>query len=149
PRFQRHFENAVQRAEKFTSRINQNAKKIQILVDELRRAGAENNRERVTRLREQLQKDIQQFKDTVGRFRRAMNRVRAMGQLSHRVEGFFEKNRDKYSNQDIAMIRPSLMAIADKRAQLKDIFKATVSNIKKTFRELKALKQESRSPRGQ
>jgi methyl-accepting chemotaxis protein len=138
PKFQRRFENAVQRAERFTGRVNQKAEEIRNLADELRRAKAEKDRKRVLQSRQSIQKDIQSFKDMAKKFRKAMNQVRAMGQLSRRVEDLFEKNRGKYSDQDIAVIQSSLMVIAEKRAQLKDIFRSTVFNIKRTFRELRA-----------
>ena len=149
PRFQRHFENAVQQAERFTSSINQKAEEIRSLMEELRRARAEKDRERIFQLKRRIQEDIQSFKNMVGKFRKAMNRVRAMGQLSRRVENLFEENRGKYSDQDIAVIKPSLIVIADKRTQLRDIFRTTVLNIKSAFKRLRTLKRESGSPIGQ
>jgi hypothetical protein len=87
----------------------------------------------------------------VSKFRDGLNRVRVVGRLTFRIEGFVKKNRARFSEADLASIETHLGAIALKRKDLREKGRETVFTIRKTFKELRQLRQEIRGsgrPRG-
>ena len=147
PKFRKRFEMAVTLSTKFTSRIKEASDRINEAIEKIRQAKRDKDRKKAVQLMRRLRERVQSFKVMVDKFRRTFNRLRVMGRLSHRVEKFVAKNKEHFSEQDLAVIESNLSIISQKRKQLKEIFQQTVFKIRQTFRELRELKKEIKRKR--
>ena len=147
PKFRKRFEMAVTLSMKFTSRIKEASDRINEAIEKIRQAKRDKDRKKAVQLMRRLRERVQSFKVMVDKFRRTFNRLRVMGRLSHRVEKFVAKNKEHFSDQDLAVIESNLAIISQKRKQLKEIFQQTVFKIRQTFRELRELKKEIKRKR--
>ncbi|MFC1824475.1 FecR domain-containing protein [Thermodesulfobacteriota bacterium] len=147
PKFKNRFERAVVRSRRFTARVNEKADEIKKTIEENRQARRERDRQRFMQSRDKLREDFGEFRDMVKKFRQGMNRVRAMSKLSRGVEQFAAENKQRFSEEDLASIESNLAVIAQKRQQLRRIYRRTVQNVRETFRELRAFRDEMRDLR--
>jgi hypothetical protein len=145
PRFRNRFEKAVVRSKRFTDRVKEDAETVKISIDKVRRARKERNRQRAVQSIRQLRIEVQHFKKLVARFRKGLNRIRVMGRLSHKVERFVNTQRERFSQQDLTRIERELALISQKRDELRKIYRPTVIQIRRTFKELKKLRREIRT----
>ena len=141
-------EKMVFRLKKFTERVNRSGLEIKDAMEEVRMAREKKDRKRVGAALRKLKRKAQMFKRMTANFRRGMNRVRVMGRLSHRVEGFVAKNRDRFDKEELAVINSSLSVISIKRSELKGIIRQTVRSIKGIYKELRGFRKEMRKVRG-
>jgi len=142
PKFQRRFEVAVSRSKKFTDRVNRKAEGIQKTIKTAREARRIKDRRGFIKATKHLKGQVLTFRRMVGNFRKGQNRVRVMGRLSHRLEKFVTKKSERFTAQELSVIKQSFTVISEKRKQLRNIFRRTVKNIKLTFREIRKFRQE-------
>jgi len=144
PGFRNRFKRAVFRSKRFTTTVKQAAEDVRASILEVRLALSEGSSEKIGQARMRLRQQMPGFKKLVGKFRRAANRVRAMGSLSLRVQHHFAENKARFTVDEVAIIESNLSAILLKRRQLQNLYRSTIFNIKGTFRELRELKEASR-----
>ena len=142
PKFRKRFERGVDRFSTFTAKIKTNSAQITRTIDKVRQARRDRDRRMFSQSTRQLKGQINRFKKMVAGFRKGLNRVRVIGRTSHRVEEFVAKNRGRFSDQELAAIEPDLAVISQKRVQLRDVIRTTIGEIKRTFRDLRKLRQE-------
>ena len=147
PRFRERFEMRVDRFSRFTARIRESSAQIDTTIEKIRQARMHGDRQKVVALVSELKSQVERYKPMVWKFRRALNRVRVMGRLSHRLEKFVSKNQERFSAQELADINSHLSAVGEKRDQLKTAARNTVQSIKATFKKLRDLKEEVRMNR--
>jgi hypothetical protein len=143
PRFTQRFNRVAQRMAQFAEKVNQKGEEVRKGIAEVRQTKAEGDRQKMIQARTLLKQDLEEYKTLVGRFRKGLNRVRSMGKVSEQLEGFVAENRTRYSPQQLSGIESSLKTVSQKREDLKAIITRTVQNIRETFRELKALREET------
>lgn len=148
PRFQKKFQRAVVRSKNFTDSVNQAADEIRNNIRDLHAARAEMDRNKFANARQNLRTMGPQFNQKVRSFRRALNRVRVMGDLSGQIGRFYKNNKESYSVQQQERVESSLKDIALRRRQLKMIYQRTIINIRETIRELRKLRMEMQKMRG-
>ena len=147
PKFRRRFEKGVNRFSRFTARVRENSRRVSSKVEKIRQARIHKDRKQALQLVKELKIDLQRFKKKVAMFRKALNRVRVMGKLSHRLEMFVANNMARFSERDYAAVNLHLSAISGKRDQLRTTARDTIMSIKQTFRELRQLRDETRRGR--
>jgi len=147
PKYRGRFETRVDRFSQFMARIRNTSAQIDATIAQIRQAGIQRDRQKALQSFGRLKAQTQGFKKMVGRFRKALNRVRVMGRFSKRLEKFASKIKERYSAQEFSVIESNLMAVSEKRAQLKTHTRETVFTIKKTFRKLRKFREEARARR--
>jgi hypothetical protein len=147
PKFREKFETRVDLFSQFTTRIRNTSAKIDTTIEQIRQARIQRDRQKALESLSRLKAQAKRFKKMVARFRKVLNRVRVMGRISHRVEKFASKNKERFSAQEFAVIEFNLMAISEKRTQLKTFTKETVCTIRETFRKLRKFSEEARARR--
>lgn len=148
PKFRERFERGVDRFTGYTERIQASSVRVTAEMEKARQAKLERDRKKFRESVQRLKVDVKHFKMMTRRFRHGLNRVRVMGRLSHRIEKFVDGNRERFSAGELAVIESNLAVISLKRQDLKNVARQTVSDIKRTFRELKAFREEIRRGRG-
>ncbi len=146
PKFASKFERAVVRSGRFTEKVNAQAGEVRKAIEGVRGAMG-TGRGQVRLAAQNLREEAQKFNGFVRDFRDAKIRVRAMARLSLRVERFVEEKGERFTEQERIVIESSLKKISVKREELREIFSRTTANIRETYRELRALKEE-RARRG-
>ncbi|MEW6666872.1 MAG: FecR family protein [Thermodesulfobacteriota bacterium] len=144
PKFAHRFSRAEQRMGQFTEKVNQKGEEVRNGIRVVRQAKAEADRQKIMQARKLLMHQVAEYKPLVGKFRKGLNRVRSMGKASERLEKFVAENRTRYSPQQLTGIDSNLKIISQKREELKTVITRTVMNIRETFRELRALREEAR-----
>jgi len=147
PKFRMRFEKGVDRFSTFTAKIKATSDQITGTIEKVRQARRDRDRRMFSQSTRQLKGQVNRFKKMVAGFRKGLNRVRVIGRTSHRVEKFVEKNRGRFSDQELAAIEPDLAVISQKRVQLRDVIRTTIGEIKRTFRDLRKLRQEIKGAR--
>ena len=147
PKFRKRFEMGVDRFSQFTARIRNTSTRIDATIEEIRQARIQRDRKMAVASVRELKAQAQRYKKMVAQFRKALNRVRVMGRLSHRLEKFVANNKERFSDQEFASIESHLTAISEKRGQLKTTARDTVFSVKKTFKKLRKFKEEARIKR--
>jgi len=145
PRFRERFEMRVDRFSQFTARIRKTSARIDATIKQIRQARIHKDRRKALESLKKLKGQTQRFKKMVAKFRKALNRVRVMGRLSHRLEKFVSNNKERFSEQEFAVIESNLTAVSEKRVQLKTVTRNTVFSIKKTFKKLRNFREEVRT----
>jgi FecR-like protein len=149
PRLRARFERGADRFITFSGRVRSACSRISKTMEDVRRARAAEDRPAFRRAARRLKVSVAHLKDMVSNFRDGLNRVRVVGRLTYRIEGFVKKNRARFSEADLASIERNLGEIALKRKDLRETGRKTIFTIRKTFKELRQLRQEIRgSARG-
>lgn len=144
PKFRKRFEKMVERSTRFTTKVKEASERLSAEIQRVRMAKREKDRKKFVQSLRQLKQDVSRFKRMVAKFRRRMNHVRVMGKLSHRIEKFVSNNRERFTDQELVRIHFNLAVISQKRVQLRDIFRQSIFEIRRTFKELKELRREIR-----
>ncbi|MBW2035411.1 MAG: hypothetical protein JRI94_17865, partial [Deltaproteobacteria bacterium] len=147
PKFRERFEMGVDRFSQFTARIRNTSTRIDATIEKIRQAGIQRDRKMAVESIRKLKVQAKRYKKMVAQFRKALNRFRVMGRLSHRLEKFVSNNKKRFSEQDFASIESHLTAISEKRGQLRTTARDTVISIKRTFKELREFREEVRTKR--
>jgi len=137
PKFRKRFEDASNRFAGFTAKIQKTSDDLSREMKKARQAKSQRNRKAYVQSLRHIKEQSLQFKKMVQKFRSGLNRVRVIGSLSHRVEGFAARNKDRYTKEERAVVRHNLGLISQERAELKTIIQQTVSKIRRTFKELR------------
>jgi hypothetical protein len=145
PKFRERFEMRADRFSQFTARIRKTSARIDTTIKQIRQARRHRDRQKALESLVQLKVQAQKFKKMVAKFRKALNRVRVMGRLSHRLEKFASNNKERFSEQEFSVIDSNLAAVSEKRARLKTVTRNTVFSIKKTFKKLRKFREELRT----
>jgi hypothetical protein len=148
PRFRQRFEEGGQRFTEFSLRVQQAGRDLEATMKRARQARMEKNRPRLRRSLMTLKARVKRFKRMTGHFRRALNRVRAVGKFSLRVERAVAKNRGRFTPHQLAVIDSNLSAIAQKRELMRTSARRTVVMIRRTYQELIAFRNELGANRG-
>ena len=149
PKFRKRFERGANRFTGFTERVRASSARLRTAMDRVRQAKLERDRRKFRASVQRLKVQSKNFKTMAGKFRHGLNRVRVMGRLSHRIEKFVNRNKERFSAGELAVIESNLAVIACKRQDLRNVARQTVSDIRRTFRELKAFREKTRRGRGQ
>jgi hypothetical protein len=144
PMFRERFEMRVDRFSQFTARIRESSTQIDATIEKIRQARIHRDRQKVVASVSELKIQVKRYKHMVWKFRKALNRVRVMGRLSHRLEKFVSNNQERFSAQEFAAINSHLSAVSEKRDQLKTVVRNTVISIKGTFKKLREFREEAR-----
>ncbi len=144
PMFRERFEMRVERFSQFTARIRESSTQIDATIEKIRQARIHRDRQKVVASVSELKIQVKRYKHMVWKFRKALNRVRVMGRLSHRLEKFVSNNQERFSAQEFAAINSHLSAVSEKRDQLKTVVRNTVISIKGTFKKLREFREEAR-----
>ena len=147
PKFRARFERGTDRFTGFTERIQASSARLRTAMEKVRQAKLERNRKKFRTSVQWLKMQAKNFKTMAAKFRHGLNRVRVMGRLSHRIEKFVARNKERFSAGELAAIESNLAVIARKRQSLRNVARQTVSDIRRTFRELKAFREEIRRGR--
>jgi hypothetical protein len=145
PKFRERFEMRADRFSRFTARIRKTSARIDATIKKIRQARRHRDRQKALESLVHLKVQAQKFKKMVAKFRKALNRVRVMGRLSHRLEKFASNNKERFSEQEFSVIDSNLAAVSEKRALLKTVIRNTVFGIKKTFKKLRKFREELRT----
>jgi len=138
----------VDRFTGFTERVQASSTRLRTAMEKVRQAKLERDRRKFRASVQRLKVQSRNFKTMAGKFRHGLNRVRVMGRLSHRIDKFVDGNKERFSAGELAVIESNLAVIARKRQDLRNVARQTVSNIRRTFRELKAFREEIKRGRG-
>lgn len=142
PMFRERFEMRANRFSRFTARIRKMSAGIDETIKKGRQARIQRDRLKASASIKKLKFQVKRYKQMVAKFRKALNRVRVMGRLSHRLEKFVSKNKERFSEKEFAVIESHLTAVSEKRVQLKAVTRNTVFCIKKTFKKLRKFREE-------
>jgi hypothetical protein len=142
PKLRRHFDVAVARSGKFTDRVNQKAYEVREAIKKVQEARQQRDRQGARRALQTLKRRGEEFKKMVWAFRKGANRVRSMARLSRRLEGFVGKNRARFRPAQLDVIESNLLQIAQRREELKIMYRETVKNIRRTAGEVRAFRKE-------
>ena len=151
PRIRKRFERDVDRYLRFTDRIHSSADRISSHLTRFYDASEKKDRKATRRQLKKIKSEEQKFRPMVIQFRKAFNRVKAIGKNAFHVKQVFLKNRDRYSSTELAVIEPNLVAVAEKLGELRKTSDRTIAEIRRTYRnlnELRGLMEKRRSGRG-
>jgi hypothetical protein len=147
PRLRKRFERDVNRYLRFTQKINSEADLINYHINQFNDARKKRDRKAVQKQLKKIQSREKQFRPMALQFRKASNRVRVIGKSTFHVNRIFLKNRARFSSADLAVIEPNLSAVSEKLKELKKTAQDTVTKIRRTYRDLKGLRQSIKKQR--
>jgi len=141
PRIRRRFETAANRALQFAGRIGQAADRLNDRIRKVKSAVSRGDRQQARREMRQINTLEKRYRQHAAEFRKGLNRLRVIGKHSMRLETFVQQNLDRFPPDKTAAIRSDLAAISKKRAELRETIRSTIAKIRRTYRNLRALKQ--------
>jgi hypothetical protein len=141
PRIRKRFEREVNRYLLFTKRIHERADRVNSHIKQFYDARRKKDRRAAREQLKEIKSQEKQFRPMAFKFRKALNRVRVMGRSTAHIKMLFERNRDRFSPADLAVIEPNLSVVSKKLKELRRASDLTIANIKRTYRDLRRLRR--------
>ena len=144
PHMRKRFEKAVDRYLQASERISRAADRLDAQIEAVRKAISTGKRGRAKAGLQKIRAMENRFRQNLPKYRKGLNRLKVASKHSIRLEKFAQQNRERFPANKVDGILADLVAIKQKRKQLKHTVRQTIGKVRKTRQNLRSLKQEIR-----
>ncbi|MFC1798392.1 FecR domain-containing protein [Thermodesulfobacteriota bacterium] len=146
-RLRKRFDREINRFLRFSKKITAHADRMNKQIKTLDDVRKKRDRTAVRQQLLDIKSQEQLFRPKAKQYRKAANRVRVIGRHTLHVKAIFEKNRDRFSDNEIEISEANIAAVSPKIQQLKQTARLTNKKIKRTYKQMKKLRNDIKKQR--
>lgn len=144
PEFQQRYGQWAERFAVLSDRLDTMSDEIREKLGDAREAKRIGKKRIFAKTAKRLKNSAAGFRILVAKYRKVLNRVKVTEKMLNRMERHLTANKERLDPEKAGRVLKILEEMRDQRTDVKKTARETVSNIRKTSRDLRAFKRELR-----